>query len=179
MGGAKVKTVAIPEGFSHEIGIYVSGLDYGREQTRALIADLTPAEIANRIAPEFHSIGALALHLAEAEFFWMCEVVGGKAPSADEARYFHVLDTMEADRNRGHDAEYLISRLDSAATRTREVLLRLTDDDLERQYSRNDLPADVRHDLREILQRLIDHEANHRGQIAMIKRVVRGEKSAS
>ena len=28
--------------------------------------------------------------------------------------------------------------------------------------------------LREILQRMADHEANHRGQMSMIKRVIRG-----
>lgn len=169
----------IPQGFTHEIAIYVSGLQYGREQTLEIIEDLTPEEIARRVLPSMHSIGALALHLGEAEFFWIECVVTGRELSEEEKQFAHFFDTMETDVDKGYDAEYLMSKLRAISTITYRMLASLGDSDLGRYFSRRELAAPKEHSLREILQRLIDHEAHHRGQMAMIKRLVRGGDAAS
>ena len=84
------------------------------------------------------------------------------------------LDAMENDVDRGFDSNYLIGKLDAINEMTREALKKLDDKKLDHFYASRygDIPKEF--SLREILQRLADHEANHRGQMSMIKRVIRG-----
>jgi uncharacterized damage-inducible protein DinB len=169
----------IPEGFTHDIGQYVAGLEYGRAQTRSILADLSKEEIAKRFMPSLHSIGALALHLGEAEYFWIQCVVCGRELSKEEKAFAYFFDTMENDVDKGLTADLVISSIDSISATTRKILATLTDADLGRFFARRDLAEPREYSLREIIQRLIDHEAHHRGQMAMIKRLIRGGEVAS
>ncbi|CAN5341129.1 hypothetical protein BH20ACI2_BH20ACI2_22300 [soil metagenome] len=110
--------IKLPTGFAPEIALYASGLEYGREQTRKLLVDLSPVEIAVRPFPSIHSIGALALHLGEAEYFWIQCVVAGRELSDEEKRFAHFFDTMETDVDKGFDSAYLISKLDAIFVKT-------------------------------------------------------------
>jgi uncharacterized damage-inducible protein DinB len=166
-------------GFSHEIGYYLGSMEKSRAYTRKLIEDLTPKELAQRYLPELHSIGAITLHLGEAEFYWIQEVVGGKAPTEEEKKFAHLMDTMENDIDRGFTAEYCLGTIDKISQMTRELLENFTDTDLEKIYLReyNEIRTEIT--LRSILWRLIDHEGHHRGQIAMIKRLLRAGEISS
>jgi uncharacterized damage-inducible protein DinB len=171
--------IEIPEGFAHDIGQYVAGHEYGRAKTRSLLADLSTDEIARRVLPSLHSIGALALHLGEAEYFWIQCVVCGREPSKEEKAFAYFFDTMETDVEKELTAEFVISRIDEISALTRDTLKNLTDAHLERFFVRRDLSEPRDYSLRELLHRLIDHEAHHRGQMAMIKRLIRGGEIAS
>ena len=162
------------EGFSPEIGYYLAGFEYSRSKTREMLRDLTPAEIARRIMPEIYSIGAITLHLCECEYYWIQSVVRERELSEDERKFAHMFDAMENDVDRGFDSNYLIGKLDAINEMTREELKKLDDEKLDHFYASRygDIPKQF--SLREILQRLADHEANHRGQMSMIKRVIRG-----
>ena len=85
----------------------------------------------------------------------------------------HWLDTLESDFDKGYSAKYCIETLDIISQMTKKTLSRYTDEDLMKMHVRNDLEQPVEYSLRFILQRLIDHEAHHRGQMAMIKRLLR------
>lgn len=166
-------------GFSKEIGYYLSMLEKARTATKELLADLSPEEIATRILPNMHSIGAIAMHLGECEFWYIQSIVAGKEMTEEDRALSHWLDTLEADYDRGYTAEYCIETLDKISQMNKKVLATFNDDDLEKLHSRNDLTPPVELSLRWILRMSIDHEAHHRGQISMIKRVLRGLKSAS
>ena len=161
-------------GFSPAIGYYVAGIEYSRSRTRSVISDLAPAEIAIRIMPEIHSIGAIALHLCEAEYYWMRSVVSERELTDEEKKFAHMFDAMENDVDRGFDADYLLGKLDAISEKTREVLRPLTDDMLDRYFASRYGDTPKEYSLREILQRLADHDAGHRGQMSMIKRLIRG-----
>lgn len=161
-------------GFTPEISYYMAGFDYARSKTRELLHDLTPEEIAEKIMPEIHSIGAITLHLCECEYYWIQSVLRERELTQDEQNFAHMFDTMENDVDRGFDAVYLIGKLDAISEMTREQLTKMDDAALERFYRSRYGERDQEFSLREILQRLTDHEANHRGQMAMIKRVMRG-----
>ncbi|MBX3243280.1 MAG: DinB family protein [Acidobacteria bacterium] len=162
--------------FTREISIYISGRDYVRSQLSSALSDLTPAEIAQRILPDIFSIGAIALHIGEAEYYWTQCVLRRRDLTEEEMRFAHMFDAMENDVDRGFDANYLISRLDDIYAMSRNTLSSFTDKDLDTYFPRRDPGSSDEHSLREILQRLNDHESNHRGQIAMIKRIIREEK---
>lgn len=161
-------------GFSPEISYYMAGFEYARSKTRELLHDLAPAEIAKRIIPEFYSIGAITLHLCECEYYWIQSVVRERELTQEEQKFAHMFDGMENDVDRGFDADYLIAKLDAISEMTREQLTKMDDPALERFFQSRFGERDQAFSLREILQRLTDHEANHRGQMAMIKRVMRG-----
>jgi uncharacterized damage-inducible protein DinB len=160
-------------GFSHEIGYYLGAMEKSRAYTRKLVEDLTPKELAQRYLPGLHSIGAITLHLGEAEFYWIQEVVGRKIPTEEEKNFAHLMDTMENDFDRGYTAEYCLGTIDKISQMTRELLKGFADAGLEKIYLReyNEIRTEIT--LRSILWRLIDHEGHHRGQIAMIKRLLR------
>ncbi len=166
-------------GYSRELGYYLGAWEKARAQTRELLEDLTPAEIARRVLPGMHSIGAIALHLGEAEFYWMQEVVSEKEITEEEKKQAHWLDTMETDFDKGYTARYCIENIDRISQMTRELLKNYRDEDLEKIYLReyNEIRTEL--SLRSIIQRLVDHEAHHRGQIAMIKRLLREGKPSS
>lgn len=166
-------------GFSREIGYYLASWQFGREQTKQLLADLTPEEIAKRHLPEFHSIGALAMHLGECEYWYFQAVARGRELTEDESKFCHFCDTTDNDVDRGYTAEHLIDTLDKISAATRTFLAGLTDDDLDKFFTRPDTDPPRQMSLRWLLQLSIDHEGHHRGQISMIKRILRGEGMAS
>src|SRR5688572_4690517 len=96
------------EGFSKKIGCYVTAFQFGREQTKKLLEDLTPEEIAQRFLGELHSIGALAMHLGECEYWYMQCIAAEKEMTEEGRQLCHFCDTTENDVDKGHAAEYLI-----------------------------------------------------------------------
>src|SRR5882757_3238844 len=95
-------------GFSLEIGYYLAAWEKARAQTRQLVEDLTPEELARRVLPGLHSIGALALHIGEAEFYWMQFVVAKRDVTEDEKKFSHWCDTLESDFDKGYTAKYCL-----------------------------------------------------------------------
>ncbi len=166
-------------GFSREIGYYLAAWNKARAYTRQFVEDLSPEELARRVLPGMHSIGALTLHLGEAEFYWMQLVVAKREVSEEEKKFAHWCDTLEADFDRGYTAEYCMGRREKVSQMTHGFLCEKTDADLEVLHLRDDFGAPLELNLRSILQRMIDHEAHHRGQIAMIKRLLRGGETAT
>lgn len=166
-------------GFSREIGFYLSAWEKARAATRKLAEDLTTEEIARRFLPNMNSIGAILLHLGEAEFYWMQFVVAKKEITEEDKKFSHWCDTLEADLDRGYTAKYCIEKIDAISQMTRELLSDKTDADLEKLHLRDDQGEPLQLSLRVIIQRMVDHEAHHRGQIAMIKRLLRGGETAT
>jgi uncharacterized damage-inducible protein DinB len=166
-------------GFSKEIGYYLTSFQFGREQTKKLLEDLTPEEIAKRCLPNLHSIGAIALHLGECEY-WYFQCIAAEKEMTDEGQKLsHFCDTFETDHDKGLSAEYLINTLDTISEMNREFLDGLTDADLDKFHPRTDVTPPRELSLRWMLQLMIDHEGHHRGQISMIKRLIRGGALAS
>ena len=160
-------------GFSREIGFYLSGLENARAETRRLIEDLSASEIARKVWPQMNSIGAIVLHLGECEYWYLQSIAAEKEMTAEGKKLSHYLDTFEADFDRGYTAEYCLETLGKISQLTRSFLAGLTDEDLEKTHPRTDLSRPAELSLRWILHLLIDHEAHHRGQISMIKRLLR------
>jgi uncharacterized damage-inducible protein DinB len=121
-----------------------------------------------------HSIGALVLHIGEAEWFWMQMVVGGHELTEEDklAPCWDILDDVEAVARNGYTTEFCLQEVEKIRNQTRDLLFSYNDKDLERtiMYERHGKPTE--HNLRWILHHLIDHEAQHTGQILMLKRLM-------
>ena len=168
------RTLEPTAGFSREIGFYLSAWEKTRAELRSIVADLTDAELTARISPEAHQIGGLILHLGEAEMWWIHKVAAEKELSEEEIKFAHMYHTTETDfAEKGYSAADAIERIDEISRRSREILTKFTDENLEKIYFYEREGKRVEATLRWIFCQLIDHEANHKGQISMLKRLLR------
>ena len=161
-------------GLSTGIGYYLSGMEEVRSQVTAAVKTI-PDDLIGK--PPFlgaHSIGGLVLHIGEAEWFWMQMVVGGHQLTEEDesASYWDVLDDVERVSRNGFTTEFCLQEAEKVRNQTRDMLFSYNDKDLERtiMYERHGKPTE--HNLRWILHHLIDHEAQHKGQILMLKRLM-------
>jgi len=161
-------------GVSKEIGFYLSGMEEIRAQLRKAVSDLTSKELARRITPNAHQIGALILHLGETESWWIHSVVAEKELDEEAKRFAHWDDTTETDfAEKGYSAEDCIGIIDEISRMSREILAKFGDEDLERLFGFDKKDKRIEVSLRWVLHHLIDHEATHKGQIMMLKRLLR------
>jgi uncharacterized damage-inducible protein DinB len=161
-------------GLSTGIGYYYASLEEVRAQTIKLIEDLTEDELAARYTPSFHQIGALALHLAECEYWWIEVMLARREITEEDRKLSHIHDTTETDfALKAYSAADCITTLNAIHARAISTLSVYSDEDLDRVFSFDPHPTISEGSLRWVLHRLIDHEANHKGQIAMMKRLIR------
>jgi uncharacterized damage-inducible protein DinB len=161
-------------GVSREIGFYLSGLEEIRAQLREIVSDLTDEELGRRVLPNVHQIGNLILHLGEAESSWIHSIVAGKELDEEAKKFAHWYDTTETDfAVKGYSAKECIERIDKISLMSREILAKFTDDHLDKLFGFDQKGKRIEVSLRWILHHLIDHEATHKGQISMLKRLLR------
>lgn len=162
-------------GVSREIGFYLSGWEASRAELREIVADLSGEELAAGILPGAHQIGGLILHLGEAESSWIHAIIAGKELDDEAKKFAHWYDTTENDfAEKGYSAKDCIERIDKISEMSRAILAKFTDADLDRLFGyKRDSGERVEVSLRWVLHHLIDHEANHKGQISMLKRMLR------
>jgi HEPN domain-containing protein len=111
-------------GMAREIGFYLAGMDEVREQLREAVRGISNADIGRLAVPETHSIGALVLHIGEAEWWWMqCNVAGHKLTEEDaRTAFWDVLKEPERVASNGYSAEFCLAEADRIREQTRGLL---------------------------------------------------------
>ncbi len=161
------------DGFTESIGFYLSAMEEVRAQLREVVAGLSVEEMGRLAFDGAHSIGALVLHIGEAEWWWMrCMIAGHELTPQDRAQaYWDVLLDPEAVARKNYSAQFCLDEIERLRAQTRDILTSLTDTDLERIYTHHNDKRTLEVSLRWVLHHLIDHEAQHKGQILMLKRM--------
>jgi len=160
-------------GFATEIGFYLGGMEEVREQLREAVEGMSDDHVRRPAIPGAHAIGALVLHIGEAEWYWLQCVVSGQKVS-DQIRcapYWDVLKDPQGFSEKGYSAEFCLNEIKKLREQTHETLAAFKDSDLERIFSIDRRGETHERSLRWILHHLIDHEAQHKGQILMLKRM--------
>ncbi len=168
------RTLGPAPGVTPEIGFYLAGMEEVREQLREAVEAMPDQAISRQGLPEAHSIGALVLHIGEAEWYWMQMVVSGhKLTDEDRAApFWDVLVDPKGFAEKGCSSQFCLAEITKIREQTRQTLASFSDSDLERMFSRKKGGEIHEHSLRWILHHLIDHEAQHKGQILMLKRMM-------
>ena len=161
-------------GLATGIGYYLSGMEEVRGQLNAAVKTIPDDLIGKPAFLGAHSIGGLVLHIGEAEWFWMKMVVSGQELTEEvkNAPYWDILDDLERVARNGYTAEFCLSEIERIRNQTRDVLFSYNDKDLERIITFERKGQATEYNLRYILHHLIDHEAQHKGQIFMLKRLM-------
>lgn len=160
-------------GVAREIGFYLSGMEEVREQVREAIAELTDEQIQRPAISGAHAIGALVLHIGEAEWYWMQCVVSRHILTEDDRQtsYWDVLKDPNGFSEKGYSADFCWNEIKRIREQTHTTLASFSDSELDRRFSFERGGHDYELSLRWILHHLIDHEAQHKGQILMLKRL--------
>ena len=161
-------------GLSTGIGYYLSGMEEVRNQVNVAVKNIPDDLIGKPAFLGAHSIGGLVLHIGEAEWFWMQMVVSGHELTDEDrtAACWDILDDLERVARSGYTAEFCLSEIEKIRNQTRDVLFSYNDKDLERIITFERKGQTTEYNLRYILHHLIDHEAQHKGQIFMLKRLM-------
>lgn len=170
----KQYALAPAPGVAPGMGFLLAGMDEVRGQLREAVEEMSDEEIARRAVRGAHSIGALVLHIGEAEWWWMnCVIQGHKLTDEDRRQpYWDVLKNASGFAAKNYSASYCLDTIDGIREETRRFLASLGDGNLENIYSHTRGERTMEASLRWILHHLIDHEAQHKGQILMLKRLL-------
>jgi len=89
-------------------------------------------------------------------------------------RFAHWDDTTETDfAEKNYSVKDCIERIDEINRMSRKILGGFSDEDLERMFGFDQKDKRVEVSLRWVLHHLLDHKATHKGQIMMLKRLLR------
>lgn len=162
-------------GFSGELSFYLSALKGARDRLREIVSDLTQEELAARAFPGTHQIGNLILHLGETEASWIQRIIDGAEPDEEMKKFSHWCDTTERDfAEKDYSALECLERIGKIRAKSMELFATFTDADLDKFFGYQWNGKSVEFTLRWFLNNHLDHEAVHRGQISMLKRILRG-----
>lgn len=165
------------DGLSPGLGAWYAALEELRVGTVLLLHNLSPDQLAWSPGRGLNTIGSLVTHIAEAEAFWILEQIGGR-PLSPERRELYRMDLFgepQAPQAPRAPASYFIGLLADLRAETREVLAAMTDLDLEgkRVWTPPDRPEDREvFTVRWILNHVLVHEAHHKGQIAILRKIL-------
>ena len=168
------QTLTPVEGASEQIGYYLAGMEEVRAQLREAVEGLSNEAAHAKLLPETHNIVQLILHCGEAEWWWIqCVVMGGEVD--DELKSSAFWDVLEEgnEPSTALSAKSAVREIDQISELTRAHLAGFSDEDLDKYYERPYSEQKIEKSLRWILHHLIDHEAQHKGQILMLKRLLR------
>jgi uncharacterized damage-inducible protein DinB len=157
-------------GFAGELGVWVACLDDVRRRTTEAVAGLTPEELSWKPPAGGNSIGQLLRHIALVELDWVLTDLSRGEPLPKTAPPILQLDGPMADPGT-QPLEIFLSALDYARKETKARLGRYGRDEIEtiREFAGDG--ARKVFNVRWILLHLVDHEAQHTGQILSVKRM--------
>ena len=149
-------------------------LDDGTREWREELGDLNESDLVNRPFPGGPSIGAVLLHMAEVEAWWIQTVLGGR-PLSDDFKRRTLSDETRQDEGVWGDAPQMpyaayLDLLDEVRAQTHEALQN------ERDVARVLKPDPERPALtvRWIVGHVVQHDSYHGGQCVLVKRMLRG-----
>lgn len=166
--------IDLPPGFTPEIGRFVAMLEDTRRRTKRYLEGLSAEQLAWYPNDTVESIGTILLHIAAVEHSYIQEDIM-RRPMGEEWKIAFPL-RFGIPQISGRELSYFLEKLDSVREATETVLKSLTDNDLKRMISPLD-PGEpgnqqIEFSIEYLLYHLIGHEAHHRGQIAVQKRLL-------
>jgi len=161
------------EGYTTKIGICLAKMEDVRTRTLKYVEGMSPEQLAWSPNDTCESIATLLLHIAAAERSWIGEDIMRKP--MDEWWKIAFPIRYDIPQISGKKLSYFIEILATTRQETKDALKTLTDDDLSREIAPLDPGeqdnAEKRFSIDWILYHLVEHEAHHKGQIAVMKRL--------
>ncbi len=153
-------------GSDPQIGLLLAMLDDGTNDWREELGDVPDAMLLRQPFPGGHSVGALILHIADVEAYWLHELGAGQARSDEELVRLLSKETQQYDlswpRPPAQPLSWFFAQHDEIRARTRQVVS--TWDDPALVSSRDDTEFTRRW----LLHHVLTHESYHGGQAVLL-----------
>ena len=177
----EINIIGPREGYSTQIGIFVSMLDWMRESVIRSVKGLTQAELDFLSDPESNTIGALLLHLAATEVVYQDLTFQNLKDFSDANKEKWGVPMGLGDEGRkqikGHDLEYYLSSLKEVREKTLAEFKK-RDDKWLAEVDPSFFGGKPTNNYCKWFH-VCEHEANHRGQITVIRKRLPGKKSGN
>jgi uncharacterized damage-inducible protein DinB len=167
------RTIAPLPGFVPPVGQFVAQMEDVRRQLKKYVEGLTPEQLSWYPNPKVESIGTLLLHIAAVECSWIGEDIM-RRPMADDWKIAFPI-RFGIPQITGQPLDYYVKTLDAVREQTKKDLATLRADDLPhliKPLDPGDPSSTMNFSVEWILYHVIEHEAHHKGQIAVTKRLL-------
>lgn len=175
---------ALPDGYaSRLVALHAYQMETQRKELLTVADGLAPEDLAWQPARGMNTMGMLLAHIAYAEYYLVRVGVeekssdGGKAVvgvSDEEVGMPLASDAPGSPALAGKELPFFHDLLERSRAYTFDVMRSLTDDDLDRVVVRT-RPDGTRREFNVgwVLYHVVEHEVGHRGQIAMLRHLLR------
>ncbi|MBD0378034.1 MAG: DUF664 domain-containing protein [Flavisolibacter sp.] len=157
-------------GFTPQIARLVSMMNYVRHTTLSAVEGLTVSELDYLNDSKSNSIGSLLLHIAAAEVGYQAATFYNRQMNEEEQHEWETalaLGEKARQEIKGHGLDYYLNKLEQVRTKTLAELASRDDQWLDEQTS---FGSDNRINNYFKWFHVFTHEANHRGQIRLLRR---------
>ena len=161
----RVDVTPVP-GIEVQIGLLLAMLGDGTNEWREELGAVSDEAVLWQPFPQAHSIGALILHIADVEAYWLHQVGAGQARSDEELARLLSKETQQYDlswpRPPAQPLSWFLAQHDEIRARTRQTVS--TWDDPAHVRPRKDTEFTRRW----LLHHILTHEAYHGGQAVLL-----------
>jgi uncharacterized damage-inducible protein DinB len=168
MVAGKLYDVSPVHGKDSQLGLQLAMLDGGTAEWREELGDLPDEAVFWQPIRSGHSIGAIILHIADVEAFWLHEVAVGHSRSEEEIKRLLSQETQQYKADwpipPAKPLTWYFEQHDEIRRRTHQYLYSLTDS----QETRKRQGRENEYTLRWLLHHVIGHEAYHGGQAVLL-----------
>ena len=158
-------------GYSTQIGVLVSMLNYNRHTILQMVQSLTMKQLDHLHDPKANTIGALILHLGAVEKYYQVNTFEGRQDFNEEEKteWGAAMNLGDDGRKtiRGHEVQYYIDKITAVRQQTLKELKGRDDKwllSIDPEWSQKE-PVNTYWKWFHVCE----HESNHRGQIAWLK----------
>lgn len=164
-------------GYDPQVGLALAMLEETRQRTRAHLDGLADADLDWAPAPGCNSIATVLYHLAVIEADWLYTEILETAYPPEAAALFP-RDVRDADdlltAAKGETLAQLTARLDAVRGRFLDALRGMSAAEFRRVRSLPDYDVTPEY----VLHHLMQHEAEHRGEMGVLRVLAAGRPSA-
>ncbi len=165
----------VPGSLDPQVGLFHRMQQEIRGRLKNAAGELTPSQLAWVPEKGGNSIGMLLLHIVEAELFWIQYVCMGQELTPEQKTIYRteLFGNPDASPLEEHPVEWFIARLDESREITEEFYATLSDSSLEELKDFvDDEGREYEFTVRWVLYHVLEHEAGHRAQILMLRRML-------
>ena len=161
----RVDVLPVP-GAEVQIGLLRTMLDDGTRDWREELGEVSDEAVVWQPFPRAHSIGAIILHIADVEAYWLHQVGAGQARSDEELARLLSKETQQYDlswpRPPAQPLSWFFAQHDEIRARTRQIVAAWDDPAHVRPRK------DAEFTRRWLLHHVLTHEAYHGGQAVLL-----------
>ena len=158
-------TLEPTEGYSHDIGLMVSMMEDLRARITEQVKDLNQEETDFLFDENANSVGALIMHLVANELYYQVQTLEGRNWNEKESELYMAAGGLGArarEKYKGKPISYYLQLWEEVRTKSLEGLKNRDD-----AWFDEDIDEGVNNHW--VWYHVMEHTANHMGQIALVK----------